>query len=110
MGDAVRLQYDPDLPKELLTPLAEELELTHRMICIRRTALRPLPICFSSIPLIFLGSSMALRGRYPRVWRPMVATFEIETTLRPVFVSKRGYYEMLRDEERTGSSQLHCHG
>src|SRR5262245_49302063 len=28
MGDAVRLQYDPDLPKELLTQLMEELELT----------------------------------------------------------------------------------
>jgi polyphosphate kinase len=28
MGDAVRLQYDPDLPKELLTQLVEELELT----------------------------------------------------------------------------------
>jgi polyphosphate kinase len=27
MGDAVRLQYDPDLPKELLTQLVEELEL-----------------------------------------------------------------------------------
>jgi polyphosphate kinase len=27
MGDAVRLQYDPDLPKELLTQLMEELEL-----------------------------------------------------------------------------------
>jgi polyphosphate kinase len=28
MGDAVRLQYDPDLPKELLTQLVEELELS----------------------------------------------------------------------------------
>jgi polyphosphate kinase len=28
MGDAVRLQYDPDLPHELLTQLVEELELT----------------------------------------------------------------------------------
>jgi polyphosphate kinase len=28
MGDAVRLQYDPDLPKERLTQLVEELELT----------------------------------------------------------------------------------
>jgi polyphosphate kinase len=28
MGDAVRLQYDPDLPKELLARLVEELELT----------------------------------------------------------------------------------
>jgi polyphosphate kinase len=28
MGDAVRLQYDPDLPKELLTQLMEELELS----------------------------------------------------------------------------------
>jgi polyphosphate kinase len=28
MGDAVRLQYDPDLPKEILTQLVEELELT----------------------------------------------------------------------------------
>jgi polyphosphate kinase len=28
MGDAVRLQYDPDLPKELLNQLVEELELT----------------------------------------------------------------------------------
>jgi polyphosphate kinase len=28
MGDAVRLQYDPDLPKEVLTQLVEELELT----------------------------------------------------------------------------------
>ena len=28
MGDAVRLQYDPDIPKELLTQLVEELELT----------------------------------------------------------------------------------
>src|SRR5215470_14296304 len=28
MGDAVRLQYDPDLPKELLAQLVEELELT----------------------------------------------------------------------------------
>jgi polyphosphate kinase len=28
MGDAVRLQYDPDLPKELLTQLVEQLELT----------------------------------------------------------------------------------
>jgi polyphosphate kinase len=28
MGDAVRLQYDPDLPKEFLTQLVEELELT----------------------------------------------------------------------------------
>ena len=28
MGDAVRLQYDPDLPKELLTQLIEELELS----------------------------------------------------------------------------------
>ena len=28
MGDAVRLQYDPDLPKELLTQLTEELELS----------------------------------------------------------------------------------
>jgi polyphosphate kinase len=28
MGDAVRLQYDPDLPKELLSQLVEELELT----------------------------------------------------------------------------------
>ncbi len=27
MGDAVRLQYDPDLPKEFLTQLVEELEL-----------------------------------------------------------------------------------
>ena len=27
-GDAVRLQYDPDLPKELLTELVEELELS----------------------------------------------------------------------------------
>ena len=28
MGDAVRLQYDPDLPKELLSQLVEELELS----------------------------------------------------------------------------------
>ena len=28
MGDAARLQYDPDLPKELLTQLMEELELS----------------------------------------------------------------------------------
>src|SRR5918996_1629417 len=28
MGDAVRLQYDPDLPKEVLTQLVEELELS----------------------------------------------------------------------------------
>jgi polyphosphate kinase len=28
MGDAVRLQYDPDLPKELLMQLVEELELS----------------------------------------------------------------------------------
>jgi polyphosphate kinase len=28
MGDAVRLQYDPDLPRELLTQLVEELELS----------------------------------------------------------------------------------
>ncbi len=28
MGDAVRLQYDPDLPKELLNQLVEELELS----------------------------------------------------------------------------------
>ena len=28
MGDAVHLQYDPDLPKELLTQLMEELELS----------------------------------------------------------------------------------
>jgi polyphosphate kinase len=28
MGDAVRLQYDPDLPKELLTQLVEELDLS----------------------------------------------------------------------------------
>jgi polyphosphate kinase len=28
MGDAARLQYDPDLPKELLTQLVEELELS----------------------------------------------------------------------------------
>jgi polyphosphate kinase len=28
MGDAVRLQYDPDLPRELLTQLTEELELS----------------------------------------------------------------------------------
>jgi polyphosphate kinase len=28
MGDAVRLQYDPDLPKEFLTQLVEELELS----------------------------------------------------------------------------------
>ena len=28
MGDAVRLQYDPGLPQELLTQLVEELELT----------------------------------------------------------------------------------
>jgi polyphosphate kinase len=28
MGDAVRLQYDPDLPKELLAQLMEELELS----------------------------------------------------------------------------------
>jgi polyphosphate kinase len=28
MGDAVRLQYDPDLPKKLLTQLVEELELS----------------------------------------------------------------------------------
>jgi len=28
MGDAVRLQYDPDLPKELLIQLVEELELS----------------------------------------------------------------------------------
>lgn len=28
MGDAVRLQYDPDVPKELLNKLVEELELT----------------------------------------------------------------------------------
>ncbi len=28
MGDAVRLQYDPDLSKDLLTQLVEELELT----------------------------------------------------------------------------------
>lgn len=29
MGDAVRLQYDPDLPKELLNQLVEELELSN---------------------------------------------------------------------------------
>jgi polyphosphate kinase len=29
MGDAVRLQYDPDLPKEILNQLMEELELQH---------------------------------------------------------------------------------
>ena len=28
MGDAVRLQYDPEIPSELLTQLVEELELT----------------------------------------------------------------------------------
>jgi polyphosphate kinase len=28
MGDAVRLQYDPDMPKQILTQLIEELELT----------------------------------------------------------------------------------
>ena len=28
MGDAVRLQYDPDLPVETVTQLVEELELT----------------------------------------------------------------------------------
>ena len=28
MGDAVRLQYDPDLPRELLSQLVEELELS----------------------------------------------------------------------------------
>ena len=28
MGDAVRLQYDPDLPKEIVTQLVEELELS----------------------------------------------------------------------------------
>ena len=28
MGDAVRLQYDPDLPKDLLTDLVEELDLS----------------------------------------------------------------------------------
>jgi polyphosphate kinase len=28
MGDAVRLQYDPDLPKEMLSQLVEELELS----------------------------------------------------------------------------------
>jgi len=28
MGDAVRLQYDPDLPKDLLSQLVEELELS----------------------------------------------------------------------------------
>ena len=27
MGDAVRLQYDPELPKEIVAQLVEELEL-----------------------------------------------------------------------------------
>ena len=28
MGDAVRLQYDPDLPRDIVAPLVDELELT----------------------------------------------------------------------------------
>jgi polyphosphate kinase len=76
MGDAVRLQYDPDLPKELLTQLIEELELTGEDLYPARgfTAFTDLLQLYSAVNVPRLKDrpqpplSLPSFGRGPDIW------------------------------------------
>src|SRR5262245_8860419 len=76
MGDAVRLQYDPDLPKELLTQLMEELELTGEDLYPARgfTAFTDLMQLYTAVNVPRLKDrpqpplSLPSFGRGPDIW------------------------------------------
>src|SRR5262245_31209462 len=76
MGDAVRLQYDPDLPKELLTQLIEELELTGEDLYPARgfTAFTDLMQLYTAVNVPRLKDrpqpplSLPSFGRGPDIW------------------------------------------
>ena len=50
MGDAVRLQYDPDLPSEIVDQAGRRTRTRAAKISIPARASRRLPICFNSTP------------------------------------------------------------
>ena len=76
MGDAVRLQYDPDLPKELLTQLVEELELSAEDLYPGKgfTAFTDLFQVYSAVNILRLKDRVqtplpvALFDRTPDMW------------------------------------------
>ncbi len=76
MGDAVRLQYDPDLPKELLTQLVEELELSGEDLYPGKgfTAFTDLFQLYSAVNILRLKDRVqtplpvALFDRTPDMW------------------------------------------
>lgn len=76
MGDAVRLQYDPDLPEELLTQLVEELELGNADLYTGRgfTAFTDLFQLYQSLNIprlkdrVQVPLSFACFARGPEIW------------------------------------------
>ena len=72
MGDAVRLQYDPDLPRELLNQLVEELELGAEDLYPGKgfTSFTDLFQLYSALPIPRLKDRVQVSLKVPAFERP----------------------------------------